>query len=149
MDNLMSFVQNHLDPAWNSHDIERVLECFDEHATITFSPPVPGIQSSARGKEEIRTLAETLLPGFHVDSKNIKVEGNQVKWYARLTSDVFRNLGVDVVECNATATIRNNKVQTLTPSITDDSITKLRASAQQMGKQPPQEQYPRAGKTRQ
>jgi hypothetical protein len=132
MENLVSFVQNQIDAAWNSHDMNRILECFDDNSVITFLPPVSGLPSTARGKEEIRKLVETLLPGFHVESSNIKVHGDRVTWFSRISSDGFRTMGIDSVESNTTATIRNYKVVTFTPSFTQESLTKLQAATQRM-----------------
>ncbi len=135
MEDLVSFVQQQLDGAWNSHDLNRALQAFDDNATVTMSPAVPGLPGMLRGKDEIRQFIENLLPGFHVESGNFKADGDRVTWFSEVSSDAFRNLGVDVVESNTSAVIRNNKVISFTPSFTPDSVSKLQAASQRMGTQ--------------
>jgi hypothetical protein len=113
------------DAAWNAHELNEVIEFFANDAIVRLSPPPNGGIFS--GKSQIRAWAEELLPGFHVDSANHCVTGDEITWRVRVSADKFRSLNVDPVEGTANARFLDDKFRSLT--ITFDSTTAARLQA--------------------
>lgn len=111
------------DAAWNAHDLNGVMGFFDDAAIVRLAPPPPdgGIYS---GKAQIQEWAAGLLPGFHVDSTDHCVTGDEITWRFRVSADLFRNLNIDSVEGAADARFVDEKIRSLT--ITFDSATAAR-----------------------
>lgn len=111
------------DAAWNAHDLNAVMGYFDDAAIIQLAPPPPdgGIYS---GKPQIQAWVEGLLPGFHVDSSDHCVTGDEITWRFRVTADTFRGLSADPVEGTAGARFVGDKIRSLT--LTFDSATAAR-----------------------
>ncbi|MCA1731696.1 MAG: nuclear transport factor 2 family protein [Actinobacteria bacterium] len=114
------------DAAWNNHDVEGVLAFFTDDAVVRMEPAPPdefgGVYT---GKEQIRAgFVETLMPGFHVDSRDHQVAGHQegvgerVIWTAVVSGDFFREIGAEPpVESTAQAIVQDEKIKSFSPNI--------------------------------
>lgn len=120
-----SYITQGLDAAWNRGDLEGVLSYYAEDAVVTLVPSPPGLPDTYRGKEEIRTFAQMLLPGFHVESSNVRANGDTLTWDSKITAGAFRGLGLDEVECATEALIRDGKIQRFTPTFSPATVAKL------------------------
>jgi ketosteroid isomerase-like protein len=114
------------DAAWNAHDMNAVMGFFADDAIVRLAPPPPdgGIYS---GKAAIRAWAETLMPGFHVESTAHCATGDQVTWSFRVSCDSFQAMGVNPVTGRADALVRGDKIKSFT--VTFDEATASRMSS--------------------
>ena len=56
-----------------------------------------------------------MLPGFHVDSREHRASGDTVTWTARVTGDLFRQMGFSQpFEAHAEAVVREGKIASFT-----------------------------------
>ncbi len=130
MADLASFIKHEFDGAWNAHDIDAVMRLFADDAVVTLVPPPPGAPGTFRGKEEIRGFVQMLIPGFHVESRNFRVEGDKVTWFSTVSDDFFRQSGVDSADANCEAVVQEGKIKSFTPTFTPETLAKLRAAAE-------------------
>ncbi|PJF42902.1 MAG: hypothetical protein CUN55_09475 [Phototrophicales bacterium] len=129
MSDLIAITQE-FDAKWNSNNVEDVVNFFGEGAVVRTVPPLPGAPESFTGKAEIRGFVQMLIPNFSVTSKNHRQVGNKVTWFATVTSDTIRQMGVDTMDAECEAIIENGKIKSFTPAFTQETLEKL-ASAQQ------------------
>ncbi len=116
------------DAAWNAHDLERVMAHFTDDAVVRMIPPMPDAPEAFHGKSEIRQFVADMLPGFRVQSANIKEEGERLTWLATVSNDAFRQLGVASMQANCVALVRGGKVHAFTPTFTEESVARLQAA---------------------
>jgi steroid delta-isomerase-like uncharacterized protein len=114
------------DARWNRHDEDGVLSFFTEDAIIT-TPPPPGEPGTYTGKQEIRDFVRNLLPGFHVDSRNHRVAGNEVRWESTLVADVFRRMGINQAEVTTEAAFRGDKIESFRVAFSPQTVEEMRA----------------------
>lgn len=69
------------------------------------------------------------MVNFHVESKNFKQDGDRVTWFATVTSDSIRGMGVDSMDADCEAVIQNGKIKSFTPAFTQETLTRLAAAA--------------------
>lgn len=124
----ISFIRAEFDGAWNARDLNRIVDCFTSDAVVHMQPPLPGGPEAYRGRDDIRGFAETLVPGFHVESQNFALEGDHVTWFSIVACDLFRELGLDALECTSTALVRDGKVASFAPSFTPSSLGRMQAA---------------------
>ena len=129
MQNPSSFIQTEFVPAMNNHDLEKVVQCFDPKATITFQVAPPGFPSTLQGTEQIRGFFERMIDGFHAEPKDFQATGDQVHWTARITSNMLKQFAVDAAESEATATVKNGKIVSFIPTFPPDIVAKLQAAS--------------------
>ena len=115
------------DAAWNAHNLDGIMAFFDAAAIVRLARPPPdrGIFS---GRSQIRAWAEELLPGFHVDSTQHCVAGDDITWHFRVTADKFRNLNVEPVEGTANARLLDGKIRSLTITFDEQTASRLASS---------------------
>ncbi len=99
-----------LDQACNAHDLDTALLLFTDDAEVRHSPPPDGV-GVYRGKEQIRRWFEPQMPGLHIESYGHEVDGDSVRWAARLTDDLLQQMGqTEPIEARNEATIRDGKI---------------------------------------
>lgn len=119
------------DEAWNAHDEEAVLRFFDDDAVLKLEFSALGEPEVYAGKEQIRGFVRTHMPGFHVESRDHQVAGHQeevgdrVIWESTVSSDSFRNLGVDPVEGMAEAILKEGKIESYTFTLSQETLAKM------------------------
>ena len=131
MSDLVSYIKNEFDGIWNTNNLEAVMQRFAEDAMVTTVPALPGAPATFRGKAEVRNFVQTLLVNFHVDSKNFAANGDKIMWFARVSSDSIRAMGVGGLDTNCEAIIQNNKVKSFLVTFTPETLAQLAAAAQQ------------------
>ncbi len=111
------------DAAWNAHDVEGVMAFFTDDTVVRMEPPPPdefgGVYT---GKEQIRSgFVEPLMAGFHVESRDHQVAGDQegvgdrVIWTAMVSGDIFKQMGAEPpVESTAEAIVQGDKIKFFT-----------------------------------
>ena len=114
------------DERWNARDEEGVLDFFTDDAVVRTTPPLPGGPEAFNGKEEIRQgFVRPLIPGFHVDSRNHRVEGNKVTWDSTLESDALGQMGVDRAETTTEANFRGDKIEAFYPTFSSETVARM------------------------
>ncbi|MFN8515713.1 MAG: nuclear transport factor 2 family protein [Thermomicrobiales bacterium] len=113
----------------NDHDLDRVVACFTEDAVVTFIPsPPPTLPRQALGKAEIRQLADRLIPGFQIASRDYALGTHQVTLDATVSTESLRSLGIAEVDVTAEVAVTGGKVSAFTLTFTDDAISRMQAS---------------------
>jgi hypothetical protein len=115
----------HFDDKWNSQDLEGILECFSDNATISVIPPIPRMKGTYSGALAIRSFVQTLLHGFHVESSEYLVHEETVTWFSDVTNDMFIQMGVYPVEVSSEAKIVDGKIVHWKLMIDQESIRKI------------------------
>jgi len=99
-----------LDDACNAHDLESVMSLFSDDAEVRQTPPPDGA-GVYRGKEQIRRWFEPQLPGFHVDDHEFESTGDSVRWSAKVSMDLLKQIGQEgPVGARNEATVRGGKI---------------------------------------
>jgi ketosteroid isomerase-like protein len=112
---LLSIVRA-LEEACNAHDMDKVMTLFADDAVVRQAPPADGV-GVYRGREQIRGWLGTQLPGFHVDSRDHQTNGDTVRWTARMSNDLLRQIGrSEPVEDQAEAVVREGKIASFSVS---------------------------------
>jgi SnoaL-like domain len=129
MSDLIRFIQNEFDALWNSDNPEAVMERFADDAVVQPIPPLPGTPEQFVSKAQIRGFVQMLMGNFHVESKNFRQQGDKVTWFATVTSNSIRGMGVEALDADCEATIQNGKVKSFIIAFTQESLAKLAAAA--------------------
>jgi hypothetical protein len=133
MNNLSAIITDQFDAAWNANDEDAVLRCFAADAVVHTEPALPGAPATFRGRNEIRQFVRTLIPNFHVRSRNVQEQGDRVTWFATVTSDTIRQLGVDALDTDCEAIMQDGKTVAFTVTFTPETLAELQAAAQVAG----------------
>ncbi len=129
MADLIHYIQNEFDAIWNTNNLEAVMERFSDDAVVRSIPPLPGAPERFVGKAQIRGFVQMLMVNFHVQSRDFAQGGDRVTWFATVTSDSIRGMGVDSLDADCEAVIRSGKIQSFTPAFTPETLARLAAAA--------------------
>jgi hypothetical protein len=129
MSDLIQDIQKEFDALWNANNLEAVVARFADDAVVRTVPPLPGAPEQFVGTAQIRGFVQLLISNFHVESKNFQQQGDRVTWFATVTSDSIRGLGVDALDADCEAIIQNGKIKAFTPTFTQESLARLAAAA--------------------
>jgi hypothetical protein len=97
-------------------------------------PALPGEPKAYKGKEGIRDFVQRHLPGLQVESRDHQVAGHQegvgdrVIWESFVSSERFRELGVDPAEGMAEAILKGSKIESFTLSLSQETLDRGGAS---------------------
>jgi ketosteroid isomerase-like protein len=114
--------------ALNAGDVDGALSYLADDAVLTFiPPPIPGDDGIFSGKDEIRGWYEGLVAAQGVTTKgDCTVEGEQVTClHDKYTDADLQKMGVDYLEMEWVATVRDGKIQGYTATMTPESLAKL------------------------
>jgi ketosteroid isomerase-like protein len=113
----------------NNHDLDRVVASFTEDAIITFIPsPPPTLPRQAHGKAEIRQLADRLMPGFQISSRDYALGAHQVTLDATVSTETLRSLGIEAADVTAEVAVDGGKVSAFTLTFSSDAMERMQAS---------------------
>ena len=116
--------------AQNAGDVDTALAFLADDAFITLvPPPMEGHDGVFRGKEEIRAWWENLysLNGASTVS-DCQVEGETVTCQLNYTDDSLKALGLDSIDNEFVVIVREDKIQTYTVTMTEESVAELMAA---------------------
>lgn len=130
MTSLINYINNTFDASWNRNDLAATLTCFAEDAQVITIPALPGEPDTYTGPSEIRQFVTALMQNFHVKSKDFRENGNRVYWYAEVSSDSIRQMGVPSMGADCEALITSSKVKLFKVTFTPETLAKLQATAQ-------------------
>ena len=125
----MSIVNAWLD-ALNAGDIDAALSYLADDAVLTFiPPPIPGDDGIFSGKEEIKGWYEGVAAANGVTTiSDCQVVGEKVTCLDTYTDADLQNMGVDFIDMEWAATVRDSKIQGYTVTMTPESLAKLEAA---------------------
>ena len=83
------------DTLWNTGNREAILAAVDEESVVELVPAPPPAQARYQGRDEIARFVDTFLPGFHVDSRNFRTDGDEIVWESAVRNNVFREMGLE------------------------------------------------------
>jgi hypothetical protein len=127
---LKSLVQNDFHSALNQHNLDQLMGLFADDVVFTTDTPLPGLLREYRGKKDIRSLLNTVLPGLVIESKHFhEHEGKSVTWYSEISCDAFRKMNLDFLETTWEALVEGKKIKALKPTLARTSILKIQKSA--------------------
>lgn len=129
MSDLIRYIQQEFDGIWNTNNLDTVMERFAEDAVVRTVPALPGAPEQFVGKAQIRGFVQMLLVNFYVESKNFRQDGEHVTWFATVTSDSIRTMGVPALDADCNAVIHNGKITSFTPVFTNETLEKLAVAA--------------------
>ncbi len=116
--------------AANHRDLDEVMTYFDDGATLRIEPPLPGLPLEAYlGKELIYSLWRDLLDEHsELRATNFQVQGNEVSWDTRISSDRFAQLGIDPVQARGHAIVEDSMIESLTLTLDPASVRRIQAA---------------------
>lgn len=114
-----------LHDALNAGDIDAALSYLADDAVVTMVPPPEGTGVFS-GKEEIRGWYDGLVAGNGVSTlSDCQVDGETVTCMDTYTDDGLQGMGVDFIEGEWVAIVRDGKIQSYTFSMTPESLAKF------------------------
>jgi hypothetical protein len=119
-------------PAWNSQDVDRIVDLFAPDAVMT-TPPLPGAPSTFTGHDEIRQAAQLYAPGFHAELTGTQSQGNTVRFTAQARADAVAQMGLDSLDQDNELVYTGEKVQSFRIEFTPETYAKIQAVMAQAG----------------
>lgn len=112
--------------ALNKGDIDAALSYLAEDAAVTISPAGPEGDAVFTGHAEIRGWYETLTAGKGITIlSDCKVDGETITCLDTYTDEGLKSMGVDFLEGEWLATIKDGKIQSYTFTTSPASLAKL------------------------
>jgi predicted ester cyclase len=120
-----SVLRGIFEDALNAKDIDRALASVADDAVITIIQGPNQIVFT--GKEEIRGWWQQtqVAENTFIQVSNFHVDGDKATWFARVSADPFRALGVDFVNCTCETVVQGGLLRSHTLTITAESIAKI------------------------
>lgn len=110
--------------AINEYDIDTALSYLADGAVVTIVPPLEG--SGIFSGKEVRGLYEGFVAAnFACTLSDCQVDGETVTCINTYTDDGLQAMGVDFMEGEWVATVRDGKIQSYTYTISADSLAKF------------------------
>ena len=95
-----SDIMHQFDQAWNQHNVDQVMGSFADDGVVEIRPGLPGMPDTYRNKTQIQRFVDGLMRGVHVESHDAEARGDELRWRSRISSDEFRQLGLDTLSCD-------------------------------------------------
>ncbi len=113
--------------AVREHDLQELIEFFDDGALLRIEPSLPGsVIENYRGKERIEDWWQEFFADHGaIDASNYRASGSQVSFDATISSDRFAAIGVDPVQANVQANVNGNTIESLTITYTPESVKRI------------------------
>ena len=119
-------VANSWQEALNKGDIDAALSFLSEDAVVTISPAGPEGDAVFTGHTEIRGWYETIKTGKGITTlSNCKVDGETVTCLDTYADEGLKSMGVDFIEGEWKAAVRDGKILLYTFTTTPESLAKL------------------------
>jgi hypothetical protein len=112
--------------ALNGYDVDTALSYLADSAVVTIVPPLAGGSGVYSGREEIRGLYEGFVAAnFSCALSDCQVEGETVTCIDTYTDDGLKAMGVDFIQGEWVAVVREGKIQSYTYTIKEESLAKF------------------------
>jgi len=122
----ISIMQQFVDSV-NRREMDAVIRMFDEDATLSFEPPLPGSpkpEYSGRGEIE-SSLGALMAEHLQMTAGNWQVSGEEVTWDTRLSADRFAELGIDPLQARAHAVLEGSFIDSIDLVLEPESVQKV------------------------
>jgi hypothetical protein len=121
----LSVVNSMHDTLLNGYNIEGALSYLADDAVVTIESPLEG-GGVYSGKEEIRGFWEAIVAAnFSCVLSDCQVEGETVSCWETYSDDALKAAGLDFIQGEWVATVRDGKVQAYTWTISEASLAML------------------------
>ena len=117
--------------AVNAGDLEAILALYDDDAFHIALPSPDGSAGVCVGKDQFRMWYEQSLANgdrVAVVDGTLAVDGNQAAFVARLTSEPWRELGVEALEAHSEVVVIDGRIMTHVVLLTPESVRQLQAA---------------------
>lgn len=120
-------IANDLVDAMNHRNMTEVLDYFDDDATLSIEPTLPGTAVGAySGKERVHSVLLTLFAEhWQVEIQGCEGAQNEATCQVSISADRFAQLGVEPVEAALRIVLDDNLIQSATFSIAPASIQRM------------------------
>lgn len=114
-------MQQQLDDAANAHDMDAVMKLVADDGAV--KDPMGEMHN---GKDAIRTWMQSLMPGFRVESKNIRQSGDTLMWESTIWADAFAQTGVNPVGATTMAVFSGDRIKFFNPVLNAETQGKMK-----------------------
>ncbi len=118
-----------LDTVWNAENSRVAMRLFAEDATVSLTPPLPGLPEQFQGGIQIQQFVDAFLPAYHAFSWHICQQGEQIRWNACLSNASLYQLGIERAEAVGQVLLRDGKIQSFSLVFDPDTGEKLQAAS--------------------
>ena len=116
--------------ALNAGDVEGALAFLADDAVVQLiPPPEPAGDGLFTGKEEIRVWYEFQAEGNSSNElSNVRINGDQVTALISFSDEGLKQMGVDFIDNEWVATVKDGKIQGYPATVTEASMEKFMAA---------------------
>jgi hypothetical protein len=117
--------------AANAGDLEAILALYDDDAFHIALPSPDGSAGVCVGKEQFTMWYEqSLANGERVElaDGSLAIDGNQATFLAQITSEPWRELGVESLEAHSEVVVVDGRIMTHVVMLTPESVRTLKAA---------------------
>jgi ketosteroid isomerase-like protein len=117
--------------AVNAGDLEGILALYDDAAFHIALPSPDGSAGVCVGKDQFRMWYEQSVANgdrIEIEDGTLAIDGNQLAYVARLTSEPWSKLGVDALEAHTEMVLIDGRIMTHVVVLTPESVRQLAAA---------------------
>ncbi|HLL50515.1 MAG TPA: nuclear transport factor 2 family protein [Thermomicrobiales bacterium] len=117
--------------AANAGDLEAILALYDDDAFHIALPSPDGSAGVCVGKEQFTMWYEQSLANgdrVELEDGSLAVDGNQATFLARITSEPWRELGLEALEAHSEVVVVDGRIMTHAVLLTPESVRQLQAA---------------------
>lgn len=117
--------------AVNAGDLEAILALYNDAAFHIALPSPDGSAGVCVGKDQFRMWYEQSVANgdrIEIEDGTLAIDGNQLAYIARLTSEPWTKLGVDALEAHSEMVLSDGRIMTHVVVLTPESVRQLAAA---------------------
>jgi hypothetical protein len=117
--------------AVNAEDLEAILDLYADDAVHIFLPTPDGSAGVCLGKAQFTMWYEQSLANsdrVELEDSTLAVDGNQATFLTQITSEPWRELGLESLEAKADLVVIDGRIMTHVVTLTPESVRKLQAA---------------------
>lgn len=117
--------------AVNAADLEGILALYADDAVHIFLPTADGSAGVCHGKDQFRMWYEMSLANgdrIEIPDGALAVDGNQAAFVTRITSDPWRELGLDSLDAHSELVVIDGRIATHVVALSPESMRTLQSA---------------------
>jgi hypothetical protein len=117
--------------AANAGDLEAILALYDDDAFHIALPSPDGSAGVCVGKEQFTMWYEQSLANkerVELEDGSLAVDGNQASFVTRISSEPWRELGLEALEAHSEVVVVDGRIMTHVVLLTPESVRELQAA---------------------